>query len=87
MVDEVTRKTLSGIPLLKTKAGPKDDPKLWIQRLKEEYQALIKVGHGSRSYSHLMAHNGSRVTTFMCSPSDYKVKGHLSKFSVGISCT
>jgi len=43
MVDEATRNTLSGIPLLKTKAGPKDDPKLWIQRLKEEYQALIKV--------------------------------------------
>lgn len=43
MVDEATRKTLSGIPLLKTKAGPKDDPKLWVVRLKEEYQALIKV--------------------------------------------
>ena len=43
MVDEGTRKTLSSIPLLKTKAGPKDDPKLWIQRLKEEFQALIKV--------------------------------------------
>ncbi|ODN03460.1 Ubiquitin-fold modifier-conjugating enzyme 1 [Orchesella cincta] len=42
MVDEATRKTLSGIPLLKTKSGPKDDPKLWVQRLKEEYQALIK---------------------------------------------
>ncbi len=43
MVDEATRKTLSGIPLLKTKAGPKDDPKQWVVRLKEEYQALIKV--------------------------------------------
>lgn len=46
MVDEATRKSLSGIPLLKTKAGPKDDPKLWLQRLKEEYTALIKVLFG-----------------------------------------
>ncbi len=43
MVDESTRKTLGSIPLLKTRAGPKDDPKQWVQRLKEEYQALIKV--------------------------------------------
>lgn len=42
MVDEVTRKTLSKIPLLKTKAGPRDK-ELWPQRLKEEYQALIQV--------------------------------------------
>lgn len=42
MVDEGTRKTLSNIPLLKTKAGPRDK-ELWIQRLKEEYQSLIKV--------------------------------------------
>jgi ufm1-conjugating enzyme 1 len=41
MVDEVTRKSLSGIPLLKTKAGPRDK-ELWVQRLKEEFQALIK---------------------------------------------
>jgi len=49
MVDEATRKTLSGIPLLKTKAGPKDDPKLWIQRLKEEYQALIKYVENNKT--------------------------------------
>ncbi|XP_024868657.1 ubiquitin-fold modifier-conjugating enzyme 1-like [Temnothorax curvispinosus] len=41
MVDESTKKTLSNIPLLQTKAGPRDKD-LWVQRLKEEYQALIK---------------------------------------------
>ncbi|GBP83311.1 Ubiquitin-fold modifier-conjugating enzyme 1 [Eumeta japonica] len=45
MVDEGTRKTLSGIPLLQTKAGPRDKD-LWVNRLKEEYQALIKHGGG-----------------------------------------
>lgn len=48
MVDTSTRKTLSSIPLLQTKAGPRDK-ELWVQRLKEEYQALIKV------YVHLFA--------------------------------
>ena len=42
MVDQPTKKVLSGIPLLKTKAGPRDK-ELWVQRLKEEYQALIQV--------------------------------------------
>lgn len=42
MVDEGTRKTLSSIPLLQTKAGPREK-EIWVQRLKEEYQALIKV--------------------------------------------
>jgi ufm1-conjugating enzyme 1 len=41
MVDEVTKKTLSSIPLLKTKAGPRDGTE-WVNRLKEEYQSLIK---------------------------------------------
>lgn len=41
MVDESTRKTLSKIPLLQTRAGPRDKD-LWVQRLKEEYQALIQ---------------------------------------------
>ncbi|KAK7105376.1 hypothetical protein V1264_016766 [Littorina saxatilis] len=41
MVDEVTKKTLAQIPLLKTKAGPRDGEQ-WIQRLKEEYQSLIQ---------------------------------------------
>lgn len=42
MVDESTRKTLSSIPLLQIKAGPRDKD-IWVARLKEEYQALIKV--------------------------------------------
>ena len=42
MVDEGTKKTLAQIPLLKTKAGPRDG-ELWVQRLKEEYQSLIQV--------------------------------------------
>lgn len=41
-MDESCKKTLSSIPLLKTKAGPRDKD-LWPQRLKEEYQALIQV--------------------------------------------
>lgn len=45
MVDEATRKTLGSIPLLRTKAGPRDK-ELWVPRLKEEYQALIKVRWG-----------------------------------------
>ena len=47
MVDEATRKSLSGIPLLKTKAGPRDK-ELWVQRLKEEFQALIKFVETSK---------------------------------------
>ena len=34
MVDAATKKALSGIPLLKTKAGPRDK-ELWVTRLKE----------------------------------------------------
>ncbi|XP_053213371.1 ubiquitin-fold modifier-conjugating enzyme 1 [Panonychus citri] len=41
MVDDATRKTLTNIPLLKTKAGPRDKDQ-WPQRLKEEFQSLIK---------------------------------------------
>ncbi|EDO28897.1 predicted protein [Nematostella vectensis] len=41
MVDEATKKTLAAIPLLKTKAGPRDG-KDWVDRLKEEYTSLIK---------------------------------------------
>lgn len=41
MVDESTRKTLANIPLLKTKAGPRDKEE-WPERLKEEYSSLIK---------------------------------------------
>ncbi|KAL1240673.1 Ubiquitin-fold modifier-conjugating enzyme [Trichinella spiralis] len=35
------KKSLSSIPVLKTKAGPRDQA-LWTQRLKEEYSTLIK---------------------------------------------
>ena len=42
MVDEVTKKTLSSLPLLKTKASPRDGEQ-WRQRLKEELTALIQV--------------------------------------------
>ncbi|XP_058450797.1 ubiquitin-fold modifier-conjugating enzyme 1 [Malaya genurostris] len=48
MVDEGTRKTLSGIPLLQTRAGPREKD-LWVQRLKEEYQALIKYVQNNKS--------------------------------------
>ncbi|KAH8396973.1 hypothetical protein KR215_007090 [Drosophila sulfurigaster] len=41
MVDDSTRKTLSSIPLLQIRAGPREKD-VWVQRLKEEYQALIK---------------------------------------------
>ncbi|XP_015174409.1 PREDICTED: ubiquitin-fold modifier-conjugating enzyme 1 [Polistes dominula] len=40
MEDDQKNKAISGIPLLKTKAGPRDKD-LWVQRLKEEYQVLI----------------------------------------------
>ena len=42
MVDAATKKTLAAIPLLKTKAGPRDKEE-WPQRLKEEVTSLIKV--------------------------------------------
>lgn len=42
MVDEGTRKSLQSIPLLQTRASPRDKD-LWVQRLKEELMALIKV--------------------------------------------
>lgn len=41
-MDDATKKSLSSIPLLTVKAGPRDK-ELWPQRLKEEYQSLIKV--------------------------------------------
>lgn len=43
-----TKQALSSIPLLKTKAGPRDVD-LWPQRLKEEYQSLIQVSSGNFS--------------------------------------
>ena len=40
MVDAATRKAVSNIPQLKTKAGPRDQDE-WVTRLKEEYASLI----------------------------------------------
>ena len=42
MVDANTKKTVGAILQLRTKAGPRDEG-LWVNRLKEEYQALIKA--------------------------------------------
>lgn len=57
MVDEGTKKALSNIPLLKTKAGPRDKEQ-WAQRLKEEYISLIKV-------SYLCLHNITSKLTYV----------------------
>ena len=46
MADEATRRVVSEIPVLKTNAGPRDR-ELWVQRLKEEYQSLIRVSSAS----------------------------------------
>ncbi|KAG2470140.1 UFC1 enzyme, partial [Polypterus senegalus] len=48
MADEATRKTVSDIPVLKTNAGPRDR-ELWVQRLKEEYLALIKYVENNKT--------------------------------------
>ncbi|XP_022171704.1 ubiquitin-fold modifier-conjugating enzyme 1 [Myzus persicae] len=45
---ENTKKALSSIPLLKTKAGPRDVD-LWPQRLKEEYQSLIQYVQNNKA--------------------------------------
>ena len=42
MVDVATQNTIASIPLLKTKARPRDGND-WPVRLKEEYRSLIKV--------------------------------------------
>jgi len=47
-MDEKTKKTLSSIPLMKTKAGPREK-EAWPQRLKEEYQSLIKYVEQNKS--------------------------------------
>uniref|UniRef100_F7B8T9 Ubiquitin-fold modifier-conjugating enzyme 1 n=1 Tax=Xenopus tropicalis TaxID=8364 RepID=F7B8T9_XENTR len=48
MVDEATRRVVSEIPLLKTLASPRDK-EVWVQRLKEEYQALIKYVENNKN--------------------------------------
>lgn len=58
MVDAATRKSLSAIPLLKTKAGPRDKQQ-WPTRLKEELQSLIEVS--SEMFSRNLMANFSSV--------------------------
>ncbi len=41
-MDEGTKKTLQKLPLLTVNAGPRDGD-AWVQRLKEEFTALIAV--------------------------------------------
>uniref|UniRef100_A0A8C2APV5 Ubiquitin-fold modifier-conjugating enzyme 1 n=1 Tax=Cyprinus carpio TaxID=7962 RepID=A0A8C2APV5_CYPCA len=48
MADEATRKTVSEIPVLKTNSGPRDK-ELWVQRLREEYLALIKYVENNKA--------------------------------------
>lgn len=48
MVDEGTKRQLSQIPLLNTKASPRDKD-LWVQRLKEELLALIKYVQNNKA--------------------------------------
>lgn len=40
-IADATKKAVQSIPLLTIRAGPRDGD-LWIQRLKEEYTALIQ---------------------------------------------
>ncbi|XP_025934883.1 ubiquitin-fold modifier-conjugating enzyme 1 isoform X1 [Apteryx rowi] len=48
MADEATRKVVAALPLLRTAASPRDR-ELWVQRLKEEYQALIKYVENNKN--------------------------------------
>jgi len=41
-IDEATKQNVQKLPLLTTRAGPRDGEN-WIKRLKEEYGALIQV--------------------------------------------
>lgn len=64
MVDEGTKKQLQSIPLLQTRASPRDKD-LWVVRLKEELMALvifcfaleIVLLHGSGSIDFLLIFN------------------------------
>lgn len=50
-MDEGTKKTVKSIPLLRTRAGPRDPS--WAARVKEEYLALIKyVDQNKQSDNH-----------------------------------
>ena len=43
-MDDNVKRTLQKIPLLNVKAGPRDGD-AWVERLKQEYKALIEVPH------------------------------------------
>ncbi|VDN11977.1 unnamed protein product [Dibothriocephalus latus] len=52
MASDGLKKTLAAIPLLKTRAGPRDGEE-WVERLKEEYTSLIKyVEHNKQNDCH-----------------------------------
>lgn len=68
-----TKQALSSIPLLKTKAGPRDVD-LWPQRLKEEYQSLIQVSGTMACFSDIVAKNTMDIVIRVHEPvvvSDY----------------
>lgn len=48
MSDDVTRRAVSDIPLLKTNSGPRDR-ELWVQRLREEYVSLIRYVENNKA--------------------------------------
>ncbi|CAL8280213.1 unnamed protein product [Merluccius merluccius] len=48
MADEATRRAVSAIPLLRTDGGPRDR-ELWVQRLREEYVALIRYVEANKA--------------------------------------
>lgn len=49
-IDETTKSAVQKLPLLTTRAGPRDGEN-WTKRLKEEYLALIQVRATERSLS------------------------------------
>lgn len=80
MADEATRRVVSEIPVLKTNAGPRDR-ELWVQRLKEEYQSLIRVSLLLRRRSaagSLCARNGLRAAAFPVSEAKPQIHRQVS---------
>ncbi|XP_063978642.1 ubiquitin-fold modifier-conjugating enzyme 1 [Diachasmimorpha longicaudata] len=61
MVDASTKKSLSGIPLLQTKAGPRDKEQ-WPRRLQEELTCLIQYTKNNKAsdshWFHLQPNEG-----------------------------
>jgi ufm1-conjugating enzyme 1 len=50
-MDPQTKESVKRIPLLKTKAGPRDGEK-WVERLKEEYASLIQFVQNNKEQDH-----------------------------------